>query len=80
VIYSFDTSTNVCPSLHVAYSVGIASTWLKEQSASKWCKILITVFCFFVCISVAFVKQHSVVDIFAAIPICLLAEWIAFRK
>jgi len=80
VIYTFDTSTNVCPSLHVAYSVGIASTWLKEQSASKWCKILITVFCFFVCISVAFVKQHSVVDIFAAIPICLLAEWIAFRK
>jgi hypothetical protein len=27
---------------------------------------------------VAFVKQHSVVDIFAAIPICLLAEQIAF--
>ena len=80
VIYTFDTSTNVCPSLHVAYSVGIASTWLKEQSASKWCKILITIFCFLVCISVAFVKQHSVVDIFAAIPICLLAEWIAFRK
>ncbi|WP_289466407.1 hypothetical protein, partial [Klebsiella pneumoniae] len=48
-------------------------------SASKWCKTFITVFCFFVCISVAFVKQHSVVDIFAAIPVCLLAEWITFR-
>lgn len=78
MLYAFDTSTNVCPSLHVAYSVGIASTWLKEKSASRLCKILITIFCFLVCISVAFVKQHSVVDIFAAIPVCLLAEWIAF--
>lgn len=80
MIYSFDTSTCVCPSLHVAYSVGIASTWLKERSASVWSKGFVTVFSFFVCISVAFVKQHSVVDIFAAIPVCLLAEWIAFGK
>ena len=78
LIYSFDTSTNVCPSLHVAYSVGIASTWLKERGAAKWTKIFVTVFCFFVCISVAFVKQHSVVDIFAAIPVCMLAEWLTF--
>lgn len=80
LLYTFDTSTNVCPSLHVAYSIGIASTWLKEKSASKWCKTFIVIFCFFVCISVAFVKQHSVVDIFVAIPVCLLAEWIAFGR
>ncbi len=80
LLYTFDTSTNVCPSLHVAYSIGIASTWLKEKSASKWCKTFITIFCFLVCISVAFVKQHSVVDIFAAIPVCLLAEWVAFGR
>lgn len=78
LIYTFDTSTNVCPSLHVAYSIGIASTWLKENSVSKLCKTLIVIFCFFICISVAFVKQHSVVDIFAALPVCLLAEWIAY--
>ena len=78
LIYKFDTSTNVCPSLHVAYSIGIASTFLKEKSVSKLSKTLITVFCFMICISVAFVKQHSVVDIFAAIPICIIAEWIAF--
>ena len=80
LLYTADTSTNVCPSLHVAYSIGIASTWLKEKSASIKCKVLITIFCFLVCISVAFVKQHSVVDIFVALPVCLLAEWIAFGK
>ena len=78
LIYKFDTSTNVCPSLHVAYSIGIASTFLKEKSVSKLSKTLITVFCFMICISVAFVKQHSVIDIFAAIPVCIIAEWIAF--
>ena len=80
LIYSFDTSTNVCPSLHVAYSVGIASVFLKEKDASRALKIIITVFCLLVCVSVAFVKQHSVVDIFAAIPLCVLAEYITYRK
>ena len=79
-LYAFDTSTNVCPSLHVAYSVGIASIWLKEPKASKRCKVFITVFCLLVCISVAFVKQHSVVDILAAIPVCILAEWLIYGK
>ena len=80
LIYSFDTSTNVCPSLHVAYSIGIASTWLREKSVSKGVRAFIVFFCVMVCISVAFVKQHSVVDIFAAIPVCILAELIAFGK
>ena len=80
LLYRYDTSTNVCPSMHVAYSIGIASTWLKEKTASKWTKIFVTIFCFMVCISVAFVKQHSVVDIFAAIPLCIFAEWFTFRK
>lgn len=78
LLYTADTCTNVCPSLHVAYSIGIASTWLKEKSASNGCKAFIVIFCLLVCISVAFVKQHSVVDIFVALPVCVLAEWIAF--
>ena len=80
LIYAFDTPTGVCPSLHVAYSVGIASTWLREKSASPLAKTLLTVFCLGVCVSVAFVKQHSVVDIFAAIPVCLVAEYITFFR
>lgn len=79
-IYSVDTSTGVCPSLHVAYSLGIASTWLKVKDAPRWVKVFVTVSVFFICISVAFVKQHSVVDIFAALPVGALAEWIVFRK
>ena len=80
LIYSVDTNTGVCPSLHVGYSLGIASTWLREKSVPKWLRVLIAVWCGVICISVAFVKQHSVVDIFAAIPMCLAAEWFVFFK
>ena len=77
LIYAFDTNTGVCPSLHAAYSMGIASVWLKEPEASRGVKVFVAVFCFIICISIAFVKQHSIADFFAAIPVCVLAEIIA---
>lgn len=80
IIYSQDTNTGVCPSLHVAYSLGIASAWLKEKSAAWYVKTFVVIFVIFVCLSVAFTKQHSVADIFAAIPVCLVAEVVAFGK
>ena len=80
LLYAFDTNSNVCPSLHVAYSLGIASVWLKEESVWNWWKAFVAVAVFFICISVAFVKQHSVVDIFAAIPLCILAEAVVFGR
>lgn len=80
LLYSFDTNTNVCPSLHVAYSIGIASTWLKEKSTSVSWKVFVVVAAVLICLSTAFIKQHSVVDAFVALPVCLLAEWIAFGK
>ena len=80
VIYTVDTNTGVCPSLHVAYSLGIASTWLKEKQASPWWKAFVTVAVFLICISTAFVKQHSFVDILCALPVGLLAEFLVFGK
>lgn len=78
LIYGADTNTGVCPSLHVSYSLGIASAWTKEKSASPFAKTFVVIFVILVCLSVAFTKQHSVVDIFAAIPMCLFAEVIAY--
>ena len=79
-LYRIDTPTGVCPSLHVAMSLGIASTWLREKQAKRWGRGVIALFCLGVCASVAFVKQHSVADIFAAIPLCLIAEWFVFFR
>lgn len=80
LIYRFDTNTGVCPSLHVAYSLGIASVWLRDKRAPSWWKGFVVVAVVLICLSTAFVKQHSVVDILAALPVCLLAEWLVFRK
>ena len=80
IIYAFDTNTGVLPSLHVGYSLGIASAWLREKSAPWWVRIAIAIWCGVICISVSFVKQHSVADIFAAIPMCLFAEWFVFFR
>ena len=78
-IYAFDTPSGIFPSLHVAYSLGIASVWCKEKSVSRGWKAFIVAAVAVICISTAFVKQHSVVDIFAAVPLGLLAELIVYR-
>ena len=77
LLQTADTNSNVCPSLHVAYSIGIASIWLKEKDAKWWVKTLIVIFCILVCLSTAFIKQHSVIDGLVAIPVCILAEVIS---
>ena len=77
-LYAFDTNTGVCPSLHVAYSFGLASVWTKEKGVSRWWKAFVVVAVIFICLSTMFIKQHSAVDFFAALPICLLAELIVY--
>ena len=79
-LYRMDTNTGVCPSLHVAYSMGIASVWLKEKGIKPIWKVLVVVFVIAICLSTMFIKQHSAVDFFAALPICLLAEWLVFKE
>lgn len=80
LLYTFDTNTNVCPSLHVAYSLGIASAWLKEKKVYIPWKIFVVVAAILICMSTTFIKQHSAADAFAALPVCLLAEGIAYGK
>ncbi len=77
LLYAADTNTGVCPSLHCAYSIGIASVWFKERSVGKGVKLFVLVFVILVCLSTMFIKQHSAVDFFAAIPVCVLAEIVA---
>ena len=79
-IYGFDTSTGVCPSLHAAYSLGIASVWLRYREAPVWWKMFVVVAVALICVSVCFVKQHSAVDVAAAIPVCILAEYLVFIR
>ena len=80
IIYGFDTSTGVCPSLHVAYSLGILSVGLKDKLLHPLWKAALALLVLMICLSVCFVKQHSAVDVFAALPLGLLAEILVYGK
>ena len=80
LIYGFDTPTGVCPSLHAAYSLGIASVWMKRPRTGRGWKISITLAAVVICVSVTFVKQQSALDVIWALPLGLLAEGITYGK
>ena len=80
IIYGFDTNTGVCPSLHVAYSIGIASVWLRQKEVRPLWRGLIALLCALISVSTAFVKQHSALDILAALPLGALAELLVYGR
>lgn len=79
--YKFDTNTNVCPSIHVIGSVAVAlSAWNTEHFKSKKWRIAFWAVAVLISVSTVFLKQHSVIDILAAIPLCVVAGIIVYRK
>ena len=79
LLYAIDTNTGVCPSLHVALSLGMASIWTRAKGVSHWWKAFVVLAATLICLSTMFIKQHSALDLFAALPLCLLAEVVVFR-
>lgn len=80
LIYAFDTPTGVCPSLHVAYSLGILSVGLKDERLAKGWKAALTFVVVMISLAVCFVKQHSALDVLWALPLGLLAEALVYGK
>ena len=78
-IYAFDTPTGVCPSLHVGYSLGILSVVLKDREVPRYWKGVLIGVVITICCAVCFVKQHSAVDVAAAIPMCAVCEAVVWR-
>lgn len=79
-IYSADTNTNVCPSMHVIGCCGAALAVHRALPKKKrgW-MVPVAALALLICASTVFVKQHSVLDIFIAIPWSLACGWIIYR-
>ena len=71
LLYGFDTNTNVCPSMHVigSFAVYFSARKSKHFSALKW-RITFGIAAVLISISTVFLKQHSVIDIAAALVLC----------
>ena len=81
LLYAVDTNTNVFPSEHAIGSVAVWVAAIHTRSLRTPLQImLITLLAMFTCFSTVFLKQHSVIDIFAAIPVCLVAYYFSFGR
>lgn len=79
--YQFDTNTNVCPSIHVIGSVAVMICgWnCKSLNTPGW-RIFLGISAFLISIATVFLKQHSVLDILAALPVCIAAYLAAYWR
>lgn len=81
-LHKADTSTNVCPSIHVYNSLAVCyalltSVHLKKKNVLKVSVVLLTVL---ICLSTVCLKQHSVVDVFYAVLMFAAFTPIFYRK
>ncbi len=71
-LYTTDTCTNVCPSIHAFNSIGACIAIFRSERlrSKKALRISVLILSVLICMSTVFLKQHSIVDVFAA---CVLA-------
>ena len=81
LMYGFDTNTNVCPSMHVtgSFAVYFAARQSKLFSGKKM-RIAFFLIAIIICSSTVFLKQHSIIDVFAGIIVSYAAYPLVFRK
>lgn len=79
-LYSFDTNTNVCPSLHVIGAIGVAiSVWHAKGLDKPWIRAVVIILTVLISMSTVFLKQHSFVDVIAALPVSLIGYLASYR-
>jgi len=79
VVYTVDTNTNVCPSLHCigGFAVAFAAVSCPRLNTRGW-KVFFYTLAMLICASTVFMKQHSIADFFAAIPLILIGYFLFY--
>lgn len=80
-LYDFDTNTNVCPSLHVIGSFAVFfSAWHSKHFSTWYWRILFGILTILISISTVFLRQHSILDVFAGLVVCAMVYPFVFLK
>ena len=81
MVYKADTSTNVCPSEHVIGSMAILAAAANCRYLKKPGRLtLIAAAAVIISLSTVFLKQHSLLDVLWALPLCLAVYLLCFGK
>lgn len=81
-IYSADTNTNIFPSIHVYGTMGIHIALRKSEALKNFPVVKITsaILALLICLSTVFLKQHSCLDVFAAIILSAFMYVFVYRR
>ena len=81
ILYRADTNTNVFPSEHAIGSIAVWTAALHTKGLrSPWKIAAISIAMLLICFSTVFLKQHSILDVIAAIPVCAFTYLICYPK
>lgn len=81
LLYAVDTNTNVFPSEHAIGALAVLAAVINTESLRSPGKIVFfTVLAVLISLSTVFLKQHSILDVLAALPICAVAYGLCFGK
>lgn len=79
--YTMDTNTNVCPSIHVIGSfAGMFAGLRCKHFKGAGTKFAFVAIALLISASTVFLKQHSILDVVAALPVCVCGYFFAFKK
>lgn len=80
-LQGIDSPTNVCPSIHVASTLAIWATIIRYQAFKHpiIIKSVISMIALMIMLSTMFLKQHSIIDVIAALFISLILYGITFH-
>lgn len=77
-IYSTDTATNVCPSIHVFNSVTLMMAYYRsrifEEHLRRWMRLASAVLCLSIIASTVLLKQHSCIDVVMGILLAMAVD------
>ena len=77
-LYSTDTATNVCPSIHVFNSVTLMMAYSRsrifEEPRRRWMRPASAVLCLSIIASTVLLKQHSCIDVVMGILLAMAVD------
>lgn len=77
-LYSTDTATNVCPSIHVFNSVTLMMAYYRsrifEEPRHRWMRPASAVLCLSIIASTVLLKQHSCIDVVMGILLAMAVD------
>lgn len=81
LLYQTDTNTNVLPSMHVIGCAALTFACFDAESLRRrhlhWVMLPLGLL---ISVSTVFIKQHSILDFFAAIPVCVILYFLFYHR